>query len=196
MQDRGDGLALPLATLWPRGGIARDAVAVGAGFALLAASAWIRVPMWPVPMTMQTFAVLLLGASLGARLGALTVFAYLAGAAAGLPVLAGGKALAFGGPTFGYLVGFLLAAAAVGWAAQRGWTRRWPGLLGALLLGEALIFLPGLLWLHAAWLKDVQKTLAAGLYPFLLGDALKLLLAASALRLLQRAAARPRPPAG
>ena len=178
---------------WPEGGLLRDALVVLAGSALLAAAAWVRVPMWPVPMTMQSFAVLLIGASCGPRLGAAAVAAYLAEAALGLPVLAGGKPLVLGGPTFGYLVGFLMAAAAVGWAAQRGWTRRrWPTLLGALLLGQALITLPGLAWLHAAWLHDLRATLAAGLLPFLLGDALKLLLAAASLRLLHRAAAASR----
>ncbi len=174
---------------WPEGGLMRDALVVLAGSALLAACAWIRVPMWPVPMTMQTFAVLLIGASCGPRLGAATVAAYLAEAALGLPVLAGGKPLVLGGPTFGYLAGFLMAGIAVGWAAQRGWTRRgWPTLLGALLVGQALVYLPGLAWLHAAWLQDLRATLAAGLFPFLLGDGLKLLLAAASLRLLHRAA--------
>ena len=188
------GSTMPLVrSVWPEGGLLRDALVVLSGSALLAAAAWVRVPMWPVPMTMQTFAVLLIGASCGPRLGAAVVAAYLAEAALGLPVLAGGKALVLGGPTFGYLVGFLLAAIAVGWAAQRGWTRRgWPTLLGALLLGQALIYLPGLAWLHAAWLHDLRATLAAGLFPFLLGDALKVLLAATSLRLLHRAAAASR----
>jgi biotin transport system substrate-specific component len=174
---------------WPESGLMRHAFVVLAGSALLAACAWIRVPMWPVPMTMQTFAVLLVGATCGPRLGAAAVAAYLAEAALGLPVLAGGTPLVLGGPTFGYLVGFLPAAVAVGWAARRGWTRRgWPTLLGVLLLGQTLITLPGLAWLHAAWLHDLRATLAAGLFPFLLGDGLKLLLAAASLRLLHRAA--------
>ena len=182
--------AMPLVcSVWPEGRLLRGALVVLMGSALLTATAWLRVPMWPVPMTMQTFAVLLIGASCGPRLGAATVAAYLAEAALGLPVLAGGKPLVLGGPTFGYLVGFLLTVIAVGWATQRGWTRRgWPTLLGALLVGQALIYLPGLAWLHAAWLHDLRATLAAGLFPFLLGDTLKLLLAAASLRLLRRAA--------
>jgi biotin transport system substrate-specific component len=176
-------------SVWPEGRLLRGALVVLMGSALLTATAWLRVPMWPVPMTMQTFAVLLIGASCGPRLGAATVAAYLAEAALGLPVLAGGKPLVLGGPTFGYLVGFLLTVIAVGWATQRGWTRRgWPTLLGALLVGQALIYLPGLAWLHAAWLHDLRATLAAGLFPFLLGDTLKLLLAVASLRLLRRAA--------
>lgn len=196
MQARHDVRALPVSAVWPEGGLLRDVLVVLAGSALLAASAWVRVPMWPVPMTMQTFAVLLIGACLGPRLGAAAVAAYLAEAALGLPVLAGGTALVVGGATFGYLVGFLLAATAVGWAAQRGWTRRWPPLLGTLLIGEALIFLSGLAWLHLAWLHDLRAALAAGLFPFLLGDGLKVLLAAASLRLLHRAAAGQRRSAG
>jgi len=188
MQARHDIRTLPVSAVWPEGGLLRDALVVLAGAALLAAAASVRVPMWPVPMTMQTFAVLLIGATIGPRLGAASVVTYLGGAALGLPVLAGGTALVLGGPTFGYLVGFLLAAVAMGWAAQRGWTRHWPTLLGALLIGEALIYLPGLAWLHLAWLHDLRATLAAGLVPFLLGDGLKLLLAAASIRLLHRAA--------
>ena len=193
MQARQESTTPLVRSAWPEGGLLRDALVVLAGSALLTAAAWVRVPMWPVPMTMQTLAVLLIGATCGPRLGAATVAAYLAEAALGLPVLAGGTPLVLGGPTFGYLLGFLLAAIAVGWAARRGWTRRgWPTLLGALLVGQALITLPGLAWLHAAWLHDLRATLAAGLLPFLLGDALKLLLAAASLRLLHRAAAASR----
>ena len=190
MQARQESTTPLVRSAWPEGGLLRDALVVLAGSALLTAAAWVRVPMWPVPMTMQTLAVLLIGATCGPRLGAATVAAYLAEAALGLPVLAGRTPLVLGGPTFGYLVGFLMAAVAVGWAARRGWTRRgWPTLLGALLVGQALVYLPGLAWLHAAWLQDLRATLAAGLFPFLLGDGLKLLLAAASLRLLHRAAA-------
>ena len=179
-------LAMPihgwtLAEGGPVGGI----LAVFAGSALLAASAWVQVPMWPVPTTMQTFAVLVIGAHYRPWLGAATVVAYLMEAALGLPVLAGGRP--FGGATSGYLAGFLLAVVVVSWAVRSGGTRRdWPRLLGALLLGQASIYVPGLVWLDAVWLHDLPATLAAGLLPFLPGDALKLLLAAVVLRLLQR----------
>jgi biotin transport system substrate-specific component len=142
---------------------------------LLVASAWVKVPMWPVPMTMQTLAVLLIGAACGARLAPAAVAAYLAEAAAGLPVLAGAAPL---GPTAGYLAGFLLAAAAVGLAAERGAMRRTAPMLAALLAGEALIFLPGLAWLDFGFLHGARATLAAGLVPFLPGEAAKLALAA------------------
>ena len=176
---------------WLQGGLLREVTAALAGSALLAASAWIQVPMWPVPMTMQTYAVLLIGAMCGPRVGALTVAAYLVEAALGLPVLAGGKPFVLGGPTFGYLIGFLLAAVTVGWAVQRGSTRCWPQLLGVLLLAQTLIYLPGLAWLDAIVFQDSRLTLTAGLLPFLPGDVLKLLLVAVSLRLLHRASARP-----
>jgi biotin transport system substrate-specific component len=177
-------------SVWPAGGLARDLLVVLAGSGLLAASAWIKVPMWPVPMTMQTFAVLLIAGACGARLGVATIAAYLVQAALGLPVLAGQLPLMAAGPTTGYLAGHLLAAAAVGWLADRGWTRRWDTLLAALLLGELLIMAPGLAWLYGAFLHDWNRTLAAGLTPFLLGDGLKLLLAASVLAGLHRLRAR------
>lgn len=155
-------------------------LAVLLGTAVLAASSWIEVPMYPVPMTMQTYAVLIIGALYGWRLGALTVLAYLGEAAVGLPVLAGG---AFGpqhfvGPTGGYLVGFVFAAALVGWLAERGWTAR--GALpsiAAMLLGHAAIFLPGVGWLST--LIGFEQALAYGLVPFLLGTLLKSLLASA-----------------
>src|SRR3954453_12077313 len=90
---------------WPEGGVLRDMLVVLAGSALLTAAAWVRVPMWPVAMTMQTFSVLLIGRTCRPRLGGGGGAAYLAEAALGLPVLAGGKSLVLGGPTFGYLVG-------------------------------------------------------------------------------------------
>ncbi len=178
-----------MAVLWPRRGVLGNAALVAGASLLLAASAWVKVPMWPVPMTMQTFAVLLIGATCGARLGAGAVAVYLVEAAAGLPVLAGAAPLLAFGPTSGYLAGFLLAAAAVGLAADRGWTRRALPLFAVLLAGEALIFLPGLAWLNAAFLHDARATLTAGLLPFLPGEAVKLALALAAIAASQRRAA-------
>ncbi len=175
-----------MAVLWPRRGLLGNAGLVAGASLLLAASAWVKVPMWPVPMTMQTFAVLLIGATCGARLGAAAVAAYLVEAALGLPVLAGAVPLLALGPTAGYLLGFLLAAAAVGFAADRGLTRRALPLLAVLLAGEALIYLPGLAWLHGAFLHDVRATLGAGLLPFLPGEAVKLALAMAAIAASQR----------
>src|SRR3712207_7674061 len=93
MQARRESHTPLVPSVWPEGGLLRDALVVLAGSALLAACAWIRVPMWPVPMTMQTFAALLIGAICGPRLGAAAVAAYLAEAALGVPVLAGGTPL-------------------------------------------------------------------------------------------------------
>ena len=151
---------------------------VGSG--LLAISAKIQVPFWPVPMTMQTFAVLVIGITYGWRLGAATVVLYLAEGAVGLPVFAGGGGVAyFAGPTAGYLIGFVIAAALVGRLAEFGWDRKISTTAIAMLLGNLAIYVPGLLWLGTV--VGYGKVLAVGMIPFLLGDALKLALAAAIL---------------
>jgi biotin transport system substrate-specific component len=145
------------------------------GTLLLAASAKVQVPFWPVPMTMQTFVVLCLGAVLGPRLGSATVLLYLAEGAAGLPVFAGtpekGLGLAYmAGPTGGYLVGFVAGAAVVGWLAERGWDRSMPLLFVAMLIGHLAIFVFGVAWLtqligfEKAWLTGVAPFYAATLF--------------------------------
>lgn len=155
--------------------------------------------MWPVPMAMRSFAVPLVGASRGPRRGVAGVAAYLAEAALDPPVLAGGEASVLGGPTSGYLLGLLPAAVTVGRAAQKDRTRRgWPAPFGARLLGarpfgRTLMYRPGLTRPHAAWLHDLWATLAAGLLPPPLGDALKPSLAAGSLRLRHGAASRHHP---
>lgn len=150
------------------------------GSALLAISAKVQVPFWPVPMTLQTGVVLLLGAALGWRLAAATVLLYLAEGALGLPVFAGGAGPAYlAGPTAGYLAGFLVAAAAVGWLVERGWSRSLASSALAMLLGDLLIFACGLAWLST--LIGFDKAVAAGLLPFLAGEALKIALAAALL---------------
>ncbi len=183
--------ALPLADqLWPDlhgNRLLRNAALIVGGSLLLTLAAKIQVPFYPVPMTLETLAVLLIGALLGARLGGATLLLFLAGGALGLPVFADtpqhGIGLAYMmGPTGGYLLGFLLAAVATGWLAERGWDRRPLSAVAMLLIGNALIYLPGLAWLGTllGWDKPI---LAWGLYPFLLGDALKLALAATTLPL-------------
>jgi biotin transport system substrate-specific component len=155
------------------------------GSALLALSAHVQVPFWPVRLSMQSFVVLAIGLACGGRLGAATLLAYLAEGAVGLPVFQGGAGLVYmAGPTGGYLLGFVLAAAMVGMLAERGATRRWPGAFAALLLGEALIYAPGLAWL--AVLFGPAKSLAFGLLPFLPAEAVKLALAVVAAPLLRR----------
>lgn len=156
------------------------AVAVGTG--VLTASSWVHVPMVPVPITLQVLAVLLIGAAFGAGLAGLTVLAWLAEAALGLPVLAGGGSgfATLLGPTGGYLVGFAVAAGAVGWFTQRG-------LIGAspvesfalLLLADAVILALGGAWL--ARFTGLQAAWASGVAPFLLGDPLKVALATAIL---------------
>jgi biotin transport system substrate-specific component len=160
-----------------------DATLILAGSLLIGLSARlaIRLPFSPVPITGQTLAVLLAGALLGSRRGALSVLAYLGEGVAGLPVFAGGAGgiAHLAGPTGGYLAGFVLAALVVGWLAERGWDRH-PGTTAlAMLLGSAAIYVPGLPWLAA--FVGGERALVLGLYPFLAGDLLKLALAAALL---------------
>lgn len=154
-----------------------------AGSVLVALSAQVAValPFSPVPVTGQTLAVLTVGMLLGARRGALSLILYVAEGAAGLPVFAGGSlGLArLVGPTAGYLVGFILAAWAAGWLAERGWDRTIPRTALAMILGNAIIYLFGLLWLGA--FVGGARVLQTGLYPFLAGDAIKVVLAMLAL---------------
>jgi biotin transport system substrate-specific component len=165
------------AALW-----AKRAALVAFGVAALAIAAKVKVPFWPVPITLQTFAVLSIGAAYGLRLGVTTVLAYLAIGAVGLDVFTGSSAESAGlaymmGGTGGYLAGFAVAAAFLGWAARRGWDRSHGRMALAMLIGNALIYIPGLLWLGQLYGWD-QPILAWGLTPFLVGDAVKLALAA------------------
>ena len=160
----------------------KQAVLVVAGILVLALCAKITVPLWPVPITMGTFAVLTIGAAYGPRLGLATILGYMLVGAFGFDVFAGSSAEKFGlaymmGGTGGYLVGYVLATLMLGWAARQGWDRSvlWMGL--AMLLGNVLIYVPGLLWLGVLFGWD-QPILAWGLTPFIAGDAVKLVLAA------------------
>lgn len=132
----------------------------------------IDLPFTPVPITGQTFAVLLTGALLGSRLGVAAMLAYTAEGSLGLPVFAPQTSPA----SYGYIVGFIAAALIVGWFADRGWTRDLPLTIVAMLAGEVAIYFFGLLWL--AHFVPADKVLDFGLYPFLLGDAIKLVAAA------------------
>jgi biotin transport system substrate-specific component len=160
-----------------------DAGLVIAGSALvgLAAQAAVRLPFTPVPITGQTFAVLLVGALLGARRGALALLAYLAEGAAGMPVFAGGASgvASLLGPSGGYLLGFVPAAWVTGALAERGWDRRVLTTWAAMAMGSATIFLCGLPWL--AQFTGWEAVFQAGLYPFVVGDVIKQVLAALAL---------------
>ncbi|NKB28262.1 MAG: biotin transporter BioY [Rhodobacteraceae bacterium] len=160
----------------------KQVVLVVLGIAALAIAAKIRVPMWPVPITMGTFAVLTVGATYGARLGLVTILGYMLIGALGFDVFAGSSAEKFGlsymmGGTGGYLVGYVLAVAALGALARAGWDRSVGKMAAALLIGNVLIYVPGILWLGQLFGWD-QPILAWGLWPFLIGDAVKLVLAA------------------
>ncbi|MBL8789233.1 MAG: biotin transporter BioY [Rhizobiales bacterium] len=151
------------------------------GSLVIAAAAQVNVPMQPVPMTLQTLAVLSVGAALGARLGVAALVLYVIEAAAGLPVLAEMKAgLPFLlGPTGGYILGFVLAAGLVGYLAERGFDRSMPRMMLAMLLGAALIYVPGLLWL-LRFVGGFDQAITFGFMPFVLGDIVKAAIAAIA----------------
>lgn len=167
----------------PRVGFLRDALLVVGASLLTAAAARVALPLpWsPVPLTGQTFAVLLGGAVLGARRGALAQALYLAQGALGLPVFAAGLggAQVFAGPTGGFLLAFPLAAAVVGLCAERGWDRRFGTTLAAMLLGSAVILLSGTALL--ARFVPAERLLAAGALSFVPGDVVKAVAAALAL---------------
>ena len=161
--------------------------AILAGSLFLTLSSYLEVPMIPVPVTMQTFAVALVGALYGWRLGGLTIVAWLMQGALGLPVLAGGAAGAahFIGPTAGYLFAFPVAGMAVGWLAERGWNGRRPWrAFAAMLIGNGLCLALGAAWLAA--LIGLEQAVMTGLAPFLIGAVLTAGLGALTLRLMTR----------
>lgn len=171
---------------WPgaAGSWLRMAILAIAGTVLLTISAKIQVPFYPVPMTMQTFAVLVIGMAYGWKLGSATLLLYLAEGAVGLPVFAGtpekGIGLAYmAGPTGGYLVGFVLAAGIAGWLGEKGWDRSIPMTVTAMVIGTVIIFVPGYAWLAA--LIGGEKAWAFGVLPFLWGEVFKIALAAAVL---------------
>lgn len=165
--------------VWPSRTALRAAILMVIGSGLLALSAKTQVPFYPVPMTMQTLVVLVLGAAYGWRLGAATVALYLAEGFAGLPVFAGAAAgpAYMAGPTGGFLVGFLFAAMATGFMAERGWDRSLLRVFVMMTLGHAVIFAFGLGWL--ANMLTFATAWAAGAAPFLWATILKTALAAA-----------------
>jgi len=194
---------------------AKKAALVVAGIGILAASAWLSVPFYPVPLTMQTLAVLLIGGMLGPALGVSAVAGYLALGALGAPVFHGGLGgvLVIAGPTGGYLLGFLPAVFLMGWAARlAGGPGRLGGRAGAgsapavsgsykrllvLSLGavaaSAAIYALGVPWLALVSGLGLERAAAVGLVPFLLGDALKAAVAVGAVYLGGRALSQWRP---
>ena len=164
-----------------------DAALILSGAVLTAYAAQLVIPMWPVPITAQTFAVLLVGSVLGATRGAISLLAYFSMGAAGLPVFSAATSLSFG-PTFGYLIGFVAAAAVLGWLSERGWHRSAAGVIGSFAIANAVIYLFGLPWLalvlgNLGASNDIGSVATAGLVPFIVGDVLKMALAAALLPL-------------
>lgn len=178
----------PLAALvWPgrTGGASqalRAALLIALGTALLTLSAKINLPLPYVPMTLQTLAVLMIGAAYGWRLGGATVMAYLAEGAMGLPVFAGpvGGLAPFVGPTAGYLVGFALAAVVTGVLSERGWDRSIPMLFVAMGAGHIIILGSGLAWLAFGMKLGLEKAWLVGIAPFIAASLIKNALGAMA----------------
>lgn len=169
--------------------------AVVLGSLFLALSSYIEVPMVPVPVTMQTFAVTLIGALYGWRFGALTIAAWLVEGAAGFPVLAGGAAGVqhFVGPTGGYLFSFPVVGAVVGWLAERGWNgNRVMLAFVAMLIGNLLCLVLGTAWL--AVMIGAEKAITFGFLPFVVGGLLKSALGAATLNLFSTYRTEPRDP--
>lgn len=148
---------------------------------LITLAAQIQIPMFPVPMTMQTFAVLLVAASLGINRAAAATTSYLALGAIGLPVFAGTKTLAGALPTAGYLVGFVFASMLVGFMASKGFSASPVKVALSFLAGSAVIYGFGIAGLMAALSLDLTTALSVGVVPFLIGDAVKAALAAALL---------------
>ena len=162
-------------------------LAIGGSLALWV-SAKIQVPFYPIPMTMQTFVVLIIGMTFGLKLGVASVLLYLIEGVIGLPVFAGtpekGIGLAYMvGPTGGYLLGFIVSAGTLGWLSSKGWDRNVFLTLAAMTIGTAIIFIFGMVWLGAiiGWEKPI---LEHGLFPFIPGAAFKIALAAAILPLI------------
>lgn len=177
---------------FPQQTLVRHALLVVAASMFIAASARVSIllPIGPVPITAQTFAVLLVGGTLGARLGFAAALLYVAEGIFGLPVFASGKSgwAIILGSSGGYLLSYPFSTALVGWLAERGWDRRPTSMAAAMLLGSAVIYAVGLPWLYA-WAAlnpalsqvdpmTIGRTLKWGLIPFIPGDLAKLLLAA------------------
>jgi biotin transport system substrate-specific component len=157
------------------------------GAVFTAYAAQLVIPMWPVPITAQTLAVLLVGSVLGATRAAISLIVYFSMGAVGLPVFSAATSLSFG-PTFGYLVGFIAAAAVVGYLSQRGWHKSVAGVIGSFAIANSVIYLFGLPWLAFALgslgsANDLGSVAAAGLAPFILGDVIKMTVAAALLPL-------------
>ena len=168
--------------VFPRPGILTDALLVVAGTGLVAICAQISIPLpfTPVPITGQTFAALLVGASLGASRGFASLLLYMLLGMAGAPIYSDQTSGmdVISGPTGGYIIGFVVAAALTGWLAERRWSKKFSSAVAAMLTGNVVIYLIGLPWLAVDLGTNLEKTLELGLYPFVPGDVFKLYAAA------------------
>jgi biotin transport system substrate-specific component len=184
------GQRLVLADLVP-GALVRDAALVmaGAGLTGLAAQVSIHTPLSPVPFTLQTLAVLVTGAALGTLRGVLSMLLYLLAGVAGVPCFAN-HSNGWGGPSFGYIIGFVVAAGVVGALAKRGADREVLSTLGLMALGSAIVYVIGATWLANDLHLSAQKAVSLGVEPFLVTDSLKLAVAALAFPAAWRLARR------
>jgi biotin transport system substrate-specific component len=184
----------PLAALlWPyraeeSSGLLRGVILVALGTALLTLSAKVNLPLPYVPMTLQTLVVLMIGAAYGWRLGSVTVLAYLAEGAMGLPVFAGpvGGIAPLIGPTAGYLFGFVAAAFVTGWLSERGWDRSVLRLFVAMAIGHVLILAAGFGWLAFGMKLGVEKAWLVGVAPFIAASLIKNTLGAALVPAIRR----------
>ncbi|MBM3733612.1 MAG: biotin transporter BioY [Acidimicrobiia bacterium] len=163
----------------PLGRAVRNTLLALAGTAIIAISAKVQVPFWPVPMTMQTLAIVVIAMAFGAKLGFATLALYLCEGAIGLPVFAGTPEKGIGipymlGPTGGYLIGFVAAAWLAGWLAEKGWDRTFLKATAVNFAATAVVFLFGLVWLVLMY--GFSKSVAVGVTPFLLSSAFKIAL--------------------
>jgi biotin transport system substrate-specific component len=171
--------------VFPRPGLLTDTLLVlgGAAFVGLFAQISYQSHLTPVPFTGQTFAVLVVGAAYGPALGAASMVAYALLGIVGVPVYADHTHgwSTFTGNSGGYIVGFVLAAAVTGWLSERGWDKRFSSSIASMLTGSIVIYVCGAVWLHHELHASWETTLVDGVYYFVLGDIVKLYLAAAAL---------------
>ena len=161
-----------------------DVVLVASGAALVSILAQLTIPMYPVPMTGQTLAVLLVGSTLGAVRGIISLSLYAVLGIVGLPVFSDASSGlgVVAGPTGGYIIGFIVSAGLVGWLAQRQWDHRILGALAAFLAGTVATFAVGMPWLAVVLNLSLAQTLEFGLYPFIVGGLVKAALGAGIVR--------------
>jgi biotin transport system substrate-specific component len=174
--------------------ILTDVMLVAGGAAFVGLLAQVAIPLWPVPITGQTLAVLLVGSTLGALRGVIAMAVYAVVGIAGVPwfsdASAGWQVVA--GPTGGYIIGFIVAAGLTGWLAQRNWDRKVLSAFASFTAGTVITFAVGLPWLAASLGLTLEQTLQAGLYPFILGGIIKALLAAGIIPLAWKLTSRPK----